>query len=844
MSNTEAEVSCAEAESCHAAPGCAILADYGKHLRKSVGSNVRLRGFVSSTTVKGKRGFLVLRSGTETVQCVYAQGADKSGVVDAEAFSALSKISHESYVEMVGTAVATGFVIRNCTVQDVEVSVCSFGVLSRACELPFGMKDVSASAREREERGSPTVLYSKCLDNRCLDLRTPHSQSIFRVIDNVMHSYRTFLRARGFLEISTPKLIGTTSEGGANCFQVDYFGRQAFLAQSPQLYKQMAIIGGARGVYEIGHVYRAEESNINRYLSEFVGMDLEMQIDASYEEVWRFVYGLFVSIFDALKEGSREELEIIRSFREFEDVVYDHVPVVYTHRECVDMLREDGVEMEYGSDFNRDAEKRLGHIIKEKRGVDLFVVKDYPLHVRAFYTKRSDADPALSDSFDFILRGEEILSGARRASDYSELLEGVERVGIAKESISGYLDAFRYGVPPHGGVGLGLSGLSRHTSGSATSGTSACFPGSRTGSTRSLDRAFGGTGTHFRASWHKLLKLLQFICVLLQTPAPQAWTSVLRHQFLDLSTQHIQMRVLYVLYRSFTSSRKSTLSSLTKKNVSFFMSHWYSQLTTSMLRWFLAVQYRSASFSSSFFFASIFRSLLFAVLRILLGAISLFRECVSSRAHVAFQARFELHLSAVLSPVCLENHVNARADLLGGEPYVEPLAFELDHKQRAPDNVCHLDALCTVRVLPAILLVRAWCPLCLFRGLLRGAPALCGLLVLRVGTPRRLHSARAGKHRSAVCRVAGHTGLLPPPALSELSARALFSVDACRRGFFRPAFVAEPGISVRLGANNPPVYHTRRSLPVVPLLVCLGPQAALRKDPKPVPIHARGAWVS
>lgn len=424
-----------------------------------LGEAICLHGFVHSIKVKGKRGFLVLRSGLYTVQCTYSHIQGENTCLDADAFSLLSKTPLESFIEIEGILQETGFPIKSCTVQDREVVVLSFRMISMSKDLPFSLRDVSTSEKEREDKNVATVAYSKCLDNRALDLRTPHSQSIFRVVDSVMNTYRCILRKNGFVEIKTPKLIDTASEGGANCFKVDFFKKKAFLAQSPQLYKQMAVIGGLRRVYEIGHVYRAEESNINRYLSEFVGLDLEMEIGASYTEVYVFVYNLLTGIFSHLKSECREELETIRRFRHFDDIKYRSDPLVLTHRECVEMLRKNGIGMECDADFSREAEKMLGAIVKKEYDVDLFIIKSYPLAVRAFYTKRSDSDKTMSDSYDFILRGEEILSGAQRISDYNELLDSVDRAGISRDSIKGYLEAFKFGVPPHGGAGIGLERL-------------------------------------------------------------------------------------------------------------------------------------------------------------------------------------------------------------------------------------------------------------------------------------------------------------------------------------------------------------------------------------------------
>lgn len=417
---------------------------------------VTLNGFLSNLRSKGKRGFLVLRSRLDTVQFVFSRVEGEPTSLDNDSFSILCKTPLESFIEVEGLVKSTDFEIKHCSISRKEILVTRFSIVSLAKSLAFALKDASASEKEREEKNLSIVSYNKCLDNRSLDLRTSHSYSIFRVLDNTMHYFRDFLRKRNFLEIKTSKLIEAASEGGANCFKVDFFGKQAFLAQSPQLYKQMAIIGGMRKVYEIGHVYRAEVSNINRYLSEFTGMDIEMEINQSYKEVYVLVYDLIIYIFDSIKESCKEELEIIRKFKHFEDVKYSRLPIVFTYTECIDMLKNENFPIAHGQDFSREAEKRLGCIVKDKFNVDIFIIKDYPLKVRAFYTKRSDIDENLTNSYDFILRGEEILSGAQRINDYYELLESVKHFGINQETVKGYLESFKNGAPLHGGVGIGL----------------------------------------------------------------------------------------------------------------------------------------------------------------------------------------------------------------------------------------------------------------------------------------------------------------------------------------------------------------------------------------------------
>ncbi|RVD92725.1 aspartyl-trna synthetase [Tubulinosema ratisbonensis] len=418
-------------------------------------TKIYTKGFMFDSRIAGKRGFLILRSGLHTLQCTFSRAEKDSYHLSVEEFSEIKKISKESFLEVYGVLQETPFEIKSCSVKNKELVIKKVVVKSSSLEMPFNLLDASKG----KESEFANVNLDLSIKNRWLDLRTPHSQSIFRVIDCLMFNFRRFLREKHFLEIKTPKLIGTASEGGANCFQVKYFKKDAYLAQSPQLYKQMAVIGGLKRVYEIGHVYRAEESNPNRYLSEFVGLDLEMEINSSYDEVIQLIYDLIHFIFKKIEEECKEELQFIKNYKEFDLPVLEDSPVIYTYEECVNFLKEENILVNPLEDFNKSQEKELGKIIKNKRGVDLFVIKNYPTQVRAFYTKACDENPTFSKSYDFILRGEEVLSGAQRIHDYFELVESVKRAGINPATLEGYLNSFKSGVPIHGGCGIGLERL-------------------------------------------------------------------------------------------------------------------------------------------------------------------------------------------------------------------------------------------------------------------------------------------------------------------------------------------------------------------------------------------------
>lgn len=409
----------------------------GLHLKED--KAVKLKGFIHNHRITKKIIFFVLRQKIDTIQCLVFK--------ENKNFDQYKLIQTESYVEVSGNLETA--TVKGCSIKDIELHVDTIEIIGKASDLPFSVRDACV---DTDRKDIPEIGMSKLLDNRVLHLRTFQCQAIFRIENAFLFFFRQYLHSHNFMEIKTSKLIESSSEGGANLFEVDYFKRKAYLAQSPQLYKQMAILGGFERVYEIGHVYRAEESNINRYLSEFVGLDIEMEIEHNFNELIYFIYDMFVNILDNIYRDYKREIELIRLHNHFEDLKYGPSPRILNFDECVELLAERNILVD--GDLNREAEKTLGEIVRQKYDTDFFVIRKYPKKVRAFYTKPLEGE--LSASFDFIMRGEEILSGAERINDYDELVKSVEECGITKESLNKYLESFKFGVPRHGGCGIGF----------------------------------------------------------------------------------------------------------------------------------------------------------------------------------------------------------------------------------------------------------------------------------------------------------------------------------------------------------------------------------------------------
>ena len=310
--------------------------------------------------------------------------------------------------------------------------------------------------KKEKEKLEIVVKMNTRLDNRVFDLRVPTTQAIFKLQSGVAHLFREYLDSQNFIEIHSPKLIGGASEGGSNVFKFKYFNQDACLAQSPQLYKQMCIISDFKRVYEIGPVFRAENSFTSRHLCEFTGLDIEMEIKEHFFEVLDVLGELFYFIFKGLNERYAKELEIVNNQYPFEPLVLTPEVLKLPWSEGIKLLTENGFKQDINEDLDTENEKALGKLVKDKYKTDFYILYGYPKSARPFYTMPDPKDDNFTNSFDAFIRGEEVLSGAQRIHDYDLLLQKVKEKEINPETLSDYLNAFKLGAPPHGGAGIGL----------------------------------------------------------------------------------------------------------------------------------------------------------------------------------------------------------------------------------------------------------------------------------------------------------------------------------------------------------------------------------------------------
>lgn len=433
------------------------------------GKEVLIRGHVQVSRLVGKGAFVLLRSSLYSVQGVAFENK-KSGISKAMV-QYVAGLAMESVVDVVGTVTVPDQPIDSATQKMVEVQITSFHCVSKpSAPMPFLMEDAcrpdcgketDVGAYTGEEKASEDGLIrvgqEMRLDHRWIDLRTPANQSIFRIESMVGHFFREALIQRNFVEIHTPKIIGGASEGGSECFQLDYFGQPACLAMSPQLHKQMgAACSGFERVFETGPVFRAENSNTRRHLCEFTGLDMEMAIHEHYDEVLEIFSQVFIHIFDGLNNHCKDELERVREQHPFEDLKYLRPTLKISYAEGCKLLNDAGIPQDPYEDLSTTNEKKLGDIVRQKYNTDFFFMDKYPLSVRPFYTMPDPENPKLSNSYDFFIRGQEILSGAQRIHEPELLIERAKHWDIPIESIESYVNSFRNGALPHGGGGIGL----------------------------------------------------------------------------------------------------------------------------------------------------------------------------------------------------------------------------------------------------------------------------------------------------------------------------------------------------------------------------------------------------
>lgn len=402
---------------------------YIEKISQHIGKKILLKGWIQTIRVQGSIAFLVLRDVTGVIQCV---------TMKKELLTSLKTTKTESVAEVIGIVK-----VEKQAPSGHEVEITELTILSEPIEiLPFSIV---------EKKGGETSL-SKRLDYRWLDLRKPKSLLVFKIWTTMEQAFRSQCIKRGFTEIHSPKISITSTESGSELFEVKYFQRKAYLVQSPQLYKQMAMAAGFEKVFEVGPVFRANRSFTSRHDTEFTMYDVEMSFVTSVHELLKEEEKLIQQMFKAIRTKHGKEIEEIYQQKvEIPTIPFPKLSFAEAKR----ILKQLGIPGEKEEDLSPEEEREIGRYIKEKYGHEFVFIYDYPTSGRAFYSMRYEKRPQYCKSFDLLYKGLEITSGAIREHRYEVLRSQILEKGFKEEEFKGYLSFFKYGCPPHGGFAPG-----------------------------------------------------------------------------------------------------------------------------------------------------------------------------------------------------------------------------------------------------------------------------------------------------------------------------------------------------------------------------------------------------
>jgi nondiscriminating aspartyl-tRNA synthetase len=393
-----------------------------------IGERIKLAGWLHALRKLGGLNFLIVRDGFGAFQAVLHDTAP------------LASCQVESIIEVEGTVVAEPQAPGGAELHD-----CVVRVLVPITEAP------PLVINKRELKANLDVF----LDHAPVGLRHPTRRALFRIQAGLMAAFRAYLMSQGFTEIQTPKLVGSATESGANVFVVDYFGKQAYLAQSPQFYKQL-MVGVFERVFEVGPVFRAEPHATVRHLNEYVSLDVELGFIRDHHDVMAVLNNLIAAMLDHTKQHHADDLALVGATM---PDVPKPIPEIDFREAQVFIAQQAGWDPRGEPDLAPADEKWLGDYASGKLGSDFLFVTGYPKEKRPFYTMPAPHDPSVTNGFDLLFRGTELATGGQRIHLHSQLVEAARAKGIAPEKIAGYLEAFRFGMPPHGGFAIGLERL-------------------------------------------------------------------------------------------------------------------------------------------------------------------------------------------------------------------------------------------------------------------------------------------------------------------------------------------------------------------------------------------------
>ncbi len=411
------------------------------------GKNIKVQGAIHTIRDMGEVAFIVLRKREGLVQCVYEEGKSR---FDIQNLKEADTVEVEGTVKMEDRA-PNGFELRLDTVK----------ILSEPAEaMPLQISKWKMN----------TSLDAK-LNNRAIALRNIRERAVFRIQEGITRGFRDFLYGQGFTEIHTPKLGAKSAEGGANLFKLEYFHRPAILQQSPQFYKQM-MVGVFDRVFETAPVFRAEKHNTKRHLNEYTSLDFEMGYIDGFEDIMAMETGFLQYTMKLLETSYARELKILGLTLP----KVDQIPCVRFKeaKELVSKKYDRKIRNPY--DLEPEEELLIGQYFKEECGADFVFVTHYPSKKRPFYAMDDPEDETFTLSFDLLYKGLEITTGGQRIHDYNKLMEKINKRGMETEGMEHYLSAFKHGMPPHGGLGIGLERLTMQLIGEENVREATLFP--------------------------------------------------------------------------------------------------------------------------------------------------------------------------------------------------------------------------------------------------------------------------------------------------------------------------------------------------------------------------------
>ncbi len=397
-------------------------------LGQHVGERVRLAGWLHHFRQLSHVSFLVIRDGKGLAQIV---------VEDPAQIEQLARLQHESVLQIEGLVVAVPQAPGGIEVHQPSIELLS----ASSAPPPFDLFRPTLRAQ------LPTLL-----DHAPLALRHPRQRALFRLASASMEGFRSTLRAMEFVEIQTPKIVASATESGANVFEIDYFGRSAYLAQSPQFYKQ-TMVGVFERVFEVGPVFRAEPHDTPRHINQYVSLDAELGFIEDHTTVMAVLNRVLAGMLASVREQAAEALTLLKPNL---PEVPASIPALHFTEAQELILKETGEDARHEPDLAPAHERWLGEWARREHNSDFLFIVGYPMVKRPFYTHPDPTRPAYSRGFDLLFRGLELVTGGQRLHRYKDYLAALAERGLEAEAFEGYLEAFKYGMPPHGGFAIGL----------------------------------------------------------------------------------------------------------------------------------------------------------------------------------------------------------------------------------------------------------------------------------------------------------------------------------------------------------------------------------------------------